>query len=90
MKILVVIQGAYGERIVENVHKGTRLLVTGRVENRSWEDKDGNKRTSMEMTAQIVGLDIKFTDYVKKESGGYHSQPAGGSPSGQPVTESPF
>lgn len=79
------------ERIVENVSKGQRLLVTGRMENRPWEDREGNKRTSMELTANAVGLDIKFTDYTRSEAkGGAQTEPTPVSPSGQPVSEAPF
>ena len=30
-------------------HKGQMAIVTGRLQNREWEDKDGNKRTTAEI-----------------------------------------
>lgn len=62
----VIVFGKSAEMLVESgVTKGTRLLVAGRLENREWEDREGNKRTSLEITADTVGLDTTFTAYER-------------------------
>ena len=62
----VVVFGKGAEMLVESgVTKGSRLLVTGRLENREWEDRDGNKRFNLEITADTVGLDTTFTAYER-------------------------
>jgi single-strand DNA-binding protein len=38
-----------GEIIAQYAKKGDRLSVTGRLEQRSWDDKDGNKRSAVEI-----------------------------------------
>lgn len=43
-----------------NLTKGTRVMVTGTLKQRSWE-QDGTKRTSIEMDVEEVGVSLKFT-----------------------------
>ncbi|MCL4168064.1 UNVERIFIED_CONTAM: hypothetical protein GTU68_003301 [Idotea baltica] len=40
----LVAWGKLGERMASRVSKGNQILVTGRLENQSWEDKDGIKK----------------------------------------------
>jgi len=49
--------GKLGEMISQYAKKGSGVLVSGRLHQRSWEDKDGNKRSSVE----IVVEDFNFT-----------------------------
>ena len=44
--------GKVGEIIAQYVHKGSPLLVSGRLDQRSYEDKDGNKRTAVEVIVE--------------------------------------
>ena len=37
------------ENVAESLQKGTRVIVNGRMRARSWEDREGNKRTSFEI-----------------------------------------
>lgn len=50
----VSIWGDRGERAAENLRKGNRVLVDGRFRTREYEAKDGQKRTSLEITADTV------------------------------------
>jgi single-strand DNA-binding protein len=56
------------EHLAESVQKGTRVIVYGSLENRRWEDKEGNTRYSLELNAETIGLDIQFTNYRKASS----------------------
>ena len=38
------------------VKKGTLLLIEGRIQNRSWEDKEGKKRYTTEIIAETMQL----------------------------------
>lgn len=38
-----------GEFIAKHFEKGSMIAVTGRLQMRDWEDRDGNKRTSAEI-----------------------------------------
>jgi len=49
------------ENIAETLTKGTRVVVTGRLGQRSWEDKDtGQKRTAVELTVDEVGPSLRY------------------------------
>ena len=48
------------ENVAESVHKGTRVLVTGRLDQRSWETPDGQKRSVVEITADEVGPSLRW------------------------------
>lgn len=52
------------EFIEQKFSKGKMIVVSGRLQNRKWEDKNGNKRTS----AEIVAQDVYFAD-SKKDAG---------------------
>jgi single-strand DNA-binding protein len=42
------------ERLGDQLQKGTAVLVEGRLESRSWEAEDGQKRTVIEISADRV------------------------------------
>lgn len=46
------------ENVANGVTKGARVIVTGRLEQRSWETKEGEKRSTIEVVADAVGLDL--------------------------------
>jgi len=46
------------ENVANGVTKGTRVIVSGRLEQRSWETKEGDKRSTVEVVADAVGIDL--------------------------------
>lgn len=48
------------ENVAESVSKGTRVVVTGRLEQRSWETENGEKRTVVEIAADEVGPSLRW------------------------------
>lgn len=52
----VVLWGALAEEVSNSVKKGNRVFVSGRVQTRSWETKEGNKRYTTEIIADTVSL----------------------------------
>ncbi|MEI6700755.1 MAG: single-stranded DNA-binding protein [Actinomycetota bacterium] len=40
--------------------KGTRILVTGRLVQRSWTDDEGHRRSKVEVTAEDLGPSLRF------------------------------
>ena len=56
-----------GEFVERNFSKGKMIVVSGRLQIRKWEDKNGNKRT----TAEIVADNVYFGD-SKKDAGEKH------------------
>ena len=57
--------------------KGRMAVVTGRLQIRNWQDKEGNKRRS----AEVVADNVYFGDSKRdSQSGGDYAPPAYGSP----------
>ncbi|MGH7775010.1 MAG: single-stranded DNA-binding protein [Candidatus Binatia bacterium] len=52
--IEVVVFGRMGERSKEHLHKGSRVLVDGRLTQRHWETPEGQKRSKYEVVANTV------------------------------------
>lgn len=52
----VVLWGELAERVAQSVRKGNRVFVSGRVQTRSWETKEGNKRYTTEIVADSLNL----------------------------------
>lgn len=71
------------ESVAESVTKGMRLVIQGRLKQRSYETKEGEKRTVVELEADEVGVSLKFaTAKVQKasrSSGGGQQPTQGGS-----------
>ncbi len=50
----VVAWGSTAEFVTKWFHKGMLVAVSGRIQTRNWEDKQGNKRKSVEIIADEV------------------------------------
>ena len=48
------------ENVSESVTKGTRVVVTGRLEQRSWENDAGEKRSKVEIVADEVAPSLRW------------------------------
>lgn len=48
------------ENGAETLRNGTRVIVQGNLTVRQYEDKDGNKRTSIDVDATSIGLELTF------------------------------
>jgi single-strand DNA-binding protein len=71
----VTVWGDRAERTAEQFRKGNKVFVEGRFRTREYEAKDGQKRTSLEITADnVISLDAR----VRDEEGGTFAAPSGG------------
>jgi single-strand DNA-binding protein len=48
------------ENVALSLTKGMRIVVTGRLEQRSWETEDGDHRSKVEITADEIGPSLRF------------------------------
>jgi single-strand DNA-binding protein len=48
------------ENVALSLTKGMRVLVVGRLEQRSWETEDGERRSKVEIVADEVGPSLRF------------------------------
>ncbi|MFJ8081991.1 single-stranded DNA-binding protein [Streptomyces sp. NPDC096205] len=70
------------EHVAESLTRGTRVIVQGRLKQRSYEDREGVKRTVFELDVDEVGPSLTYaTAKVTKASGGQRAQQ---NPSGDP------
>ncbi len=74
----VSVWGDRAERAAENLRKGNRVFVEGRFKTREFEGHDGQKRTSLEITADNV---VNLEKRTREEGEGQFAAagPAGGS-----------
>ena len=87
------------ENVTESLTKGSRVMVSGRLDQRSWETQDGEKRSKVEVVADEVGPSLRWaTAQVTKTErrdggggGGYNAPPpAQEPPAGYNDDEEPF
>ena len=83
----------YAENVAESLKRGTRVLVTGRLMSRSYEDKDGNTRYVTEIEADEVCPTLKWAiakvDKVNRSAGGARGDGGSYGASVPPPTQAP-
>lgn len=72
------------ENVAESLTRGSRVILTGRLKQRSFETKEGEKRTVMEVEVDEIGPSLRYaTAKVNKANrGGGGGGFGGGAPSG--------
>jgi single-strand DNA-binding protein len=73
------------ENVAESLHRGARVIVTGRLRQRTYETREGEKRTVFELEVDEVGPSLRYaTAKVQKmaRSGGAGGIGAGGGSGG--------
>lgn len=69
--------GKPAESVAESLaDKGTRVVVVGDVKTRTWDDKEGNKRSSTELDNCEVALSTLYNPVISNRGGG-GAQPRG-------------
>lgn len=56
----VVAWGPLGEHTAQSIHKGDRVTVVGRLDQRHWENPDGERRSKLELVASDVGASVRY------------------------------
>ncbi len=80
------------ENAAETVAKGTRVTVTGRLDQRSWETQDGDKRSKVEIVADDIAISLRWAtaEVIRNEradgGGGGGGRPVG---AGAPRNDAP-
>ncbi|CRK60659.1 single-stranded DNA-binding protein [Alloactinosynnema sp. L-07] len=77
------------ENVAESLTRGARVIVSGRLKQRSFETREGEKRTVIELEVDEVGPSLKYaTAKVNKVSRGTGGGGGGyGGPSGAPADD---
>ena len=82
------------ENTSESLQKGARVIVTGRLEQRSWENQEGEKRSKIEVVADEIGPSLRWaTAKVEKNErrgpGDFSGGGGGGGGASRPVPNEP-
>ena len=81
------------EHVAESLTKGMRVIVQGRLQQRSYDDREGNKRTIYEVAVDEVGPSLlRATAVVTRATSGAQPgrQPAARQPAGRPQAADPW
>ena len=88
----IVAWGTLAENAAATLNKGHRVIVTGRLEQRSYDDKEGQKKSIVEIIADEIGPSLRWAraeiEKIARDGGGN----SGGGRAPDPVygDEEPF
>lgn len=78
------------ENVAESLVRGARVIVTGRLKQRSFETKEGEKRTVVELDVDEIGPSLRYAtakvNKVSRDGGGPGSS---STPAGDPWGSAP-
>lgn len=77
----IVLWGKTAESLTPHLTKGKQIHITGRLQTRTWQDKDGNKRYTTEIRADRIlllghGPRSEREGHLRDEDVGSHADPA--------------
>ena len=78
------------ENVSETLTKGMRVIVQGRLKSRSYDDREGNKRTVFEVDVDEIGPSLRYATAVVTRATGAAVQPAPRQPAGRPQPTDPW
>jgi len=77
----------FAEHVAGSLTKGSRVIATGRLKQRSYETKEGEKRTSIELEVDEIGPSLRYaTAQVTRAASSRDGAPRGAAP----VAEEPW
>jgi single-strand DNA-binding protein len=82
----IVAWGQLGENVAATLSKGSRAIVSGRLEQRSYETQQGEKRSIVEVVADDVGPSLRWAQATIERNerstseGGFAGSSSGGAP----------
>jgi len=77
----IVCWGSLADNVSESLGRGARVIVNGRLEQRSWETQDGEKRSKVEVVADEVGPSLRWAT-ARPEKTNRSNSPGGGANQG--------
>ena len=60
----VVAYGKLAQNVAESLTTGARVIVTGRIEHRTWETPEGDKREIVEIIAEDIGPSLSWATAI--------------------------
>ncbi|MDQ1111873.1 single-strand DNA-binding protein [Microbacterium testaceum] len=69
----------FAEHVAGSLTKGSRVIASGRLKQRSYQDREGNNRTSIELEVDEIGPSLRYaTAQVTRAAGGGNGGGGGG------------
>ena len=90
----IVAWAQLGENVSESCPKGTRVIVTGRLDQRSWDGPEGDRRSKVEIVADEIAPSLRWasaqvTKNEKRSAGDAGPGGGGGSAAAPPPSAPP-
>ncbi|WP_159600717.1 single-stranded DNA-binding protein [Agromyces humi] len=80
----------FAEHVAGSLTKGTRVIAEGRLVQRSYETKEGEKRTVIELEVDEIGPSLRYaTASVTRAQGGSRNESNASAPAGAAVAAAP-
>jgi single-strand DNA-binding protein len=80
----------FAEHVAGSLTKGSRVVATGRLKQRSYETKEGEKRTSIELEVDEIGPSLRYaTAQVTRAASSREGGGGGGNGGGGPQQSRP-
>jgi single-strand DNA-binding protein len=71
----------FAENVAGSLTKGMRVVATGRLKQRSYQDREGNNRTAIELEVDEIGPSLRYaTAQVTRAAGGGGGTPRESAP----------
>jgi single-strand DNA-binding protein len=82
------------ENAAESLQKGMRVIITGRLEQRTWETQDGDKRSVVEISIDEIGPSLRWATATvtktQRQEGGDWGDKASSSVPAAPVARETY
>lgn len=74
----------FAEHVASSLSKGSRVIAQGRLKQRSYETKEGEKRTSIELEIEEIGPSLRYAtaQLTRTSNGASQAGNSGGQPRG--------
>ena len=81
----------FAEHVAGSLTKGTRVIATGRLKQRDYQTKEGEKRTSIELEVDEVGPSLRYaTAQITRAASSRDGGTSGGGASRGAVADEPW
>ena len=80
----------FAEHVAGSLTKGSRVIATGRLKQRSYETREGEKRTAIELEVDEIGPSLRYATAQVTRAAGGSSSGGGGQSRPQQVADEPW
>lgn len=74
--------GELADNVAQSLSKGSRVIVSGRLEQQSWENKEGQKQSKVVLVADDIGVSLRKAQVTGINKTGQQAQQQKSAPKG--------